>query len=81
MPSTVNRQIVDAVTITQAGTVGGAPSLAMGMFYQMESQAFAMGLQNLVSSQRGCNQVGEAMVAAACARMLQASAGSAVPAP
>jgi hypothetical protein len=77
MPKTVNAQIVDAVTTTNTATVGESSSLAMGMFFQAESQAFALGLQNAVVSQRGSHQIGEALTATACALMLAAVAAPA----
>lgn len=70
MPTTVNAQVVDAVATTTAHNVGTASSLAMGMFFQAESQAFAIGLQNAVVAQRGSHQIGEALVATACALMM-----------
>lgn len=70
MPATVNAQVVDAVATTTTQTVGSAASLAMGMFFQAESQAFAIGLQNAVVAQRGAQQISEALVATACAMML-----------
>lgn len=70
MPATVNSQVVDAVTTTTTHNVGAASSLAMGMFFQAESQAFAIGMQNAVVAQRGSHQIGEALVATACALML-----------
>jgi hypothetical protein len=81
MPQHVNPQIVDAVTTTTTATIGEAASLAMGMFFQIEAQAFAMALQNAVTSQRGMQQVGEAVVAAACTRLLSLVAASPPPPP
>lgn len=71
MPNVVNAQVVDAVTTSNTAVVGGATSIAMGMFFQMESQSFAMGMQNAVTSQKGLQQIGEALVAAACAALLK----------
>lgn len=76
MPNIVNPQIVDALNTTNTALTGGAPSMAMGMFFQIESQAFAMGMQNAVTSQKGMHQIGEALVAATCATMLKGAATS-----
>ncbi|MBN8466719.1 RebB family R body protein [Corallococcus exiguus] len=72
--TTVNPQITDAIATTQAATVGEASSVAFGMLFQMEAQSFAMGMQNAVMGQRGMQQIGEAVIAATCARLLQAIA-------
>lgn len=74
MADTVNPQITDAITSTTASTVGEAAAVAMGMFFQAEAQSFAMAMQNAVTGQQHINQIGEAVVATACARIMAAAA-------
>ena len=74
--SSVNPQIIDAIAVTAAANLGQSASLAMGMFFQAEAQAFGMGMQNAVASQNGYQQIGQAVVSTACARILQLSASS-----
>ncbi len=71
MPDVVNAQVTDAITTTLAATVGEAPSVAMGMFYQAEAQAFAIGMQNAVMGQQNLNKIGEAAVAVAVTKIMQ----------
>jgi killing trait domain-containing protein len=68
--TTVNAQVTDAVTQSALATIGEAASVAMGMLYQAESQAFAIGMQNAVSSQANINKIGEAVTAVACAKIM-----------
>ncbi len=75
MSNTVNPQIIDAITTTTSATVGEASSMAMGMFFQIEGQAFGLSMQNAVSAQNRMNQVGEAVVAKACARIMEMAGG------
>jgi hypothetical protein len=70
MADTVNPQITDAITQSVLATVGEAAAIAMGMFYQAEAQAFAIGMQNAVTSQHNVNQIGDAVVATACAKII-----------
>lgn len=74
----VNSQVVDAITITNATNLAEAASVSMGMFFQVEAQAFGMGMQNAVTSQQGYQQLGQAIVGTACTRIMKAadSAGS-----
>lgn len=70
MADTVNPQITDAVATTTASTVGEAVSVAMGMLYQAEAQAFAIGMQNAVATQHNLNKIGEAAVAVAITKIM-----------
>ncbi|MEZ4400146.1 MAG: RebB family R body protein [Kofleriaceae bacterium] len=70
MADTVNSQITDAITQTAAATVGQAASVALGMFFQAEAQAFALSMQNAVTAQHNVNQIGEAVTAVATAKIL-----------
>ncbi|QSQ21959.1 RebB family R body protein [Pyxidicoccus parkwayensis] len=69
--NTVNAQVVDAVNTTNTTVLGESTSMALGMLFQMEAQAFSMAMQNAVAGQRGMQQVGEAVIAAACARIMR----------
>lgn len=70
MADVVNPQITDAITQTLANTVGQSASVALGMFFQAEAQAFAQGMQNAVTSQHNINQIGEAITAVATAKIM-----------
>jgi len=70
MADTVNPQIIDAIAQTTAATVGQASSMALGMLFQAEAQAFALGMQNAVTSQHNVNQIAEAITAVATAKIL-----------
>lgn len=74
MPDIVNAQITDSISTTSAATVGGAASVAMGMFFQSEAQAFAIGMQNAVNTQNNLNKIGEAGVAVAVTQLMKSMA-------
>lgn len=69
----VNPQIVDTISVTNATNLGETASVSMGMFFQMEAQAFGMGMQNAVTSQQGYQQIGQAVVSVACAKIMDAT--------
>jgi len=73
--ATVNSQVTDAVTSSVMSTVGESAAVAMGMFYQAEAQAFAIGMQNAVTSQHNVNQIGEAVTAVAAAKIMALLSG------
>jgi hypothetical protein len=70
MPDSVNPQITDAITQTVTATVGQSASVALGMFFQVEAQAFSLSMQNAVNSQHNINQIGEATTAVAVAKIM-----------
>jgi len=70
MPDTVNTQITDAITQTATATVGQSASVALGMFFQVEAQAFGQSMQNAVTSQHNINQIAEATTAVAVAKIM-----------
>jgi hypothetical protein len=70
MADSVNPQVTDAIATTTASTVGEAVSVAMGMLYQAEAQAFAIGMQNAVATQQNLNKIGEAAVAVAITKIM-----------
>ncbi len=55
---TVNSQITDAVTQSNAMLTGMAPAHSMAALYQTMSQAMGTGAQNAVSHQQHANTVG-----------------------
>lgn len=71
MADQVNPQVTDAITTTSLSTVGGAVPVAMGMLYQAEAQAFAIGMQNAVTAQQNMNQIGEAAISVAVAKIMK----------
>lgn len=70
MPDSVNTQITDAITQTVTATVGQSASVALGMFFQVEAQAFGQSMQNAVNSQQNINQIAEATTAVAVAKIM-----------
>lgn len=52
MPDTVNPQITDSVTQANTGTLGDAPSVAMGNLYIATSQALSNAAHNATNSQQ-----------------------------
>ena len=70
MPNTsVNSQVVDAITTVNTAVIGDASGLALGMMYQAEAQAFALGMQNAVAVQMQMSQIGTAVAASAASRI------------
>ena len=55
MPDTLNPQITDAVTQTNAKVLGEAPAMAMGNLYQVVGNQWAMASANAVYSQQQAN--------------------------
>lgn len=55
---TVNNQITDAITQSNAMITGMAPAHSMAALYQTMSQAMGTGIQNSVSNQQHVNSVG-----------------------
>ena len=60
---TVNSQITDAITQSNAMITGMAPAHSMAALYQTMSQAMGTGIQNAVSNQQHVNSVGLAALA------------------
>ncbi len=60
---TVNSQITDAITQSNAMITGMAPAHSMAALYQTMSQAMGTGIQNSVSNQQHVNSVGLAALA------------------
>ena len=60
---TVNSQITDAITQSNAMITGMAPAHSMAALYQTMSQSMGTGIQNAVSNQQHVNSVGLAALA------------------
>lgn len=63
MSSTVNPQILDSVTATNASVVGSSPTVALSMFYQAAGQAYSLTMQNAASNQQNLNALNPTIVA------------------
>ena len=62
--NTVNPQITDSVTQANTKVLGDAPSMAMGMLYQVTAQALGMAAQNATSAQQNANTILQATTTA-----------------
>ncbi len=76
----VNPQITDAVAQTSVAVIAQAPAQAMAALYQMVAATVAASMQNATSAQQAGQQIGNAIVSAACAHILSHGSG-APPAP
>lgn len=70
VPTTVNAQIVDAVSTTNATVIGEAPGFAMGTVYQAAAQSASRMMQNNASAQQSLQQVNVAVVSTAVAYLI-----------
>ncbi len=68
--TTVNPQIVDAVTSVDLNVVGASPAMAMGMLFQMGADAVGLAMQNATAIQGGMAQVTVALVSTSCAMIV-----------
>lgn len=69
----VNSQITDAITQSNAMLTGMAPAHSMAALYQTMSQAMGTGAQNVVSNQQHVNSVGLAALTQNLQLLLQPS--------
>lgn len=69
--STVNSQIVDAVSSVVTLSTGQAASQALGMLDAVLLETLGMAMYNAVNRQQNANMVTSAALTAACAKMLQ----------
>ena len=67
MADKVNEQVTDALTQTNVNVVAGSPAQALGMLYQMFSQAVGISAQNMTQQQAALNQISNAVVSKAVA--------------
>ncbi|GAB2880836.1 RebB family R body protein [Paraburkholderia jirisanensis] len=70
MADQVNQQVTDALTQTNVNVVAGSPAQALGMLYQMFSQAVGISAQNMTQQQAALNQISNAVVSKAVAMIL-----------
>lgn len=68
--STVNSQIVDAVSSIVTLTTGQSPSQAFGMLDAVLLETLGMAMHNAVNRQQSAGMVSSAALTAACAKML-----------
>ena len=69
-PETLNSQITDAITQTNAKVLGEAPAMAMGNLYQVVGNQFAMASANAVYSQQQANVTYQAASTLGVAKLL-----------
>ncbi len=69
-PETLNPQITDAITQTNAKVLGEAPAMAMGNLYQVVGNQFAMASANAVYSQQQANVTYQAASTVGVAKLL-----------
>ncbi len=70
MADTLNPQITDAITQTNAKVLGEAPAMAMGNLYQVVGNQFAMASANAVYSQQQANVTYQAASTLGVAKLL-----------
>ncbi|WP_211904951.1 RebB family R body protein, partial [Xanthomonas maliensis] len=70
--STVNSQIVDAVSSVVTLTTGQAPAHALGMLDAVMLETLGMAMHNAVNRQQGAGMINAAAITAACAKMISA---------
>ena len=68
--ATLNPQITDAITQTNAKVLGEAPAMAMGNLYQVVGNQFAMASANAVYSQQQANVTYQAASTLGVAKLL-----------
>ncbi|SYZ50426.1 hypothetical protein CPBF426_06700 [Xanthomonas arboricola pv. juglandis] len=70
--SSVNSQIVDAVSSIVTLTTGQAPAQALGMLDAVMLETLGMAMHNAVNRQQGAGMINAAAITAACAKMISA---------
>ncbi|CEE65801.1 Translation initiation factor IF-2 (modular protein) [Xanthomonas citri pv. citri] len=70
--SSVNSQIVDAVSSIVTLTTGQAPAQALGMINAVMLETLGMAMHNAVNRQQGAGMINAAAITAACAKMISA---------
>lgn len=78
---TVNSQITDAVSQTQAAVIGVGAAQSMGILDSVMAETLGMAMHNAVSNQRNMQMVSSAATTATCARILKAFGSPPAPAP
>jgi hypothetical protein len=68
--TTVNTQITDAVTQTNVKVLGESPAQALAVLYQNMAHSLSLSMQNASSAQNQMQQIGAAVVSAACSNIM-----------
>jgi hypothetical protein len=71
----VNSQITDAVTQTNVKVLAESPAAAVGVVYQVLSQAVGLSMQNSSNQQHAMQQLSTATVTVAVKMILAAAGG------
>ena len=71
--TTVNPQITDAITQTNVKILGEAPAPAMAVLYQTLAHSISLAMESAQQNQNQMQQIGKAVVAAACEKIMKAS--------
>jgi hypothetical protein len=66
MATEVNPQITDAVTQTNVKVLGESPAQALSVVYQTMAHSISLSMQNASTGQNQMQQIGTAIVSAAC---------------
>ncbi len=70
--TTVNPQITDAITQTNVKILGEAPAQAMAVLYQTLAHSISLAMESAQQNQNQMQQIGKAVVAAACEKIMKA---------
>lgn len=70
MENTVNAQITDAVTQTNVKVLAESPAQALSLVYQTMAHSLSLSMQNAGAAQNQMQQIGVAIVSAACANIM-----------
>ncbi len=70
--STTNSQITDSVTQSNTTVIGQAPASTQGLLDTVMAETIGMSMHNAVTAQQNSQMMGNAAVAATCARLLKA---------
>ncbi len=67
MSNTVNPQIVDSVTTTNALNIGAAPAYSMGLTYDSMANSISDHMQNAITNQRNMQVAANTTTGVCCA--------------
>ncbi len=67
---TVNSQITDAVTQSNAGVLGQAPALAADLIYMAAADSIGLAMHNAVTNQQRMQIIAEAVITQTCATII-----------
>jgi hypothetical protein len=74
MATEVNSQVTDAVTQTNVKVLAESPAQALSVVYQTMAHSLSLSMQNAGTSQNQMQQIGTAVVSAACNTIMGKSA-------